>query len=249
MAFVDLNGNGIDDSQETTAGQVNKIFIPGFTDDPKVGRGVAVAEGKNFFKNLKETNPAAYNLILQKIAAIGIQPTRKNYNTIMANAVDWTQSIMNPLRSSPQGINPIDYLNYVDPTIVETSDKKKYGTTKQETVTQTEYSASAAEQDIQQMARQELGREATAKEVKSYTDLVNKEAAKQPSIYSGSTTTSPGASRTVGKQTTGFDPTEFARKYARSMPDYAESFAAKDFLTTLDSLIQSPARVGKVVSE
>ena len=63
----------------------------------------------------------------------------------------------------------------------------------------------------------------------------------------GKTTTAPGSSISVGSQTTGFDPTEFAKSYARSAPDYAENFAIRTFLGLIDQSLSDPNRIGQVI--
>lgn len=246
--MADLNGNGIDDSKEFALANVNKIFIPGVTDDPASNRGgVQPLEAKIFFKNLRETSRPTYNAILQGLAARGIKPTHKNYNTVMSNAVEWTQSLLNPLRGNPQGINPIDYLNYIDASSIEQpAAKKKYGSSRQIQETTTQYSASKAAADATEATKQELGREASAKEVAAYTKQANLAAKEEPSIYDATTTTSPGKggvglSKTTATNKTGFDPTMFAQNFARTLPDYAESYAAKNFLTAVQKVIgQAP---------
>ena len=81
-------------------------------------------------------------------------------------------------------------------------------------------------------------------------------AQKEPSIYEGTTTTAApkgkntlGSTVSTGKQTTGFDPTMFARNFAMSQPDYAESFASHTFLGLVEKLLKDPNAIGEVVSD
>jgi hypothetical protein len=113
--------------------------------------------------------------------------------------------------------------------VAEDPKESRYGTTKQTQINETEYSTSSAAADINQTFRKEIGREASQAEILGYQKGVNQRAAKEPSRSVGTTTTAPGSSITKMKTTTGFDPTMFAQNYARSMPDYAESFAARTF--------------------
>lgn len=226
---------------------INKIFIPGFTNKPG-GRAASPSEAKNWFANLPVNNPAAYNQFAAAAAARGFATDSKTLTRIWTKAVDWTQSLNNPLAGSKLGIDPSEYLNYATPAMVAEDPKEsKYGTTRQTQINETEYSTSSAAADINQTFRKEVGREATQAEILGYQKGVNQRAAKEPSKSVGTTTTAPGSSITKMKTTTGFDPTMFAQNYARSMPDYAESFAARTFLNLIDQSLSDPTRIGRVV--
>lgn len=225
---------------------VNKIFLPGFTDRPG-GRGVSISEAKNWFANLPENNLAAYNLFAAQAAARGFSTDRKTLTKVWNKGVEWTQTVNNPLAASTNGIDPKSYLDYANPASIASDETSKYGTTKQTQISTTEYSTSSAASDINQTFRKEIGREASASEIAGYQKGVNLEAAKSPTTVVGTTTTSPGASITKSKSSTGFDPTMFAQSYARSMPDYAESFAARNFLNLIDQSLTDPTRIGQVV--
>lgn len=235
---------------------VNKIFIPGFTDRAG-GRGVSVAEAKNFFKNLRETNPVAYNALKTGAAARGIPTDHKSLLKIMNAAVDWTQTINNPLRnSSPTGIDPAAYLDYYNAGSVDLGggSKRVYGTQQVVDERVTQYSKSGAAADIQKMARGEMGQELMGNQVSAYTAAVNAAAKKEPAIYKGTTTTKApskglalGSTISKGTQTTGFDATEFAKNFVRRQEGYAENFAASTFLKLVQGAITDPNRIGEVV--
>jgi len=236
---------------------VNKIYIEGFT-NRQGGRGASVAEAKNFFKNLRETNSGAYDALKRAAAARGLPTDHKSLVKIMDAAVDWTQTINNPLRAQPNGIDPGAYLDYIRPGSVDFGTPKgpKYGTSKQITEQTTQYSPSSGAQTISDTMEAELGRTASAAEIAAGTTGLNAAAMMEPSRYEGLTTTSPGGKGvtlgqtvTKGTQTTGFDPTMFARNFARSQPDFAESFAAKNFLKLVSGLLTDPNAIGQVVSD
>ena len=236
---------------------VNKIYIEGFTNKPG-GRGASVAEAKNFFKNLRETNAGAYDALKRAAAARGLPTDHKSLTKIMDAAVDWTQTINNPLRSQAMGIDPGAYLDYIRPGSIDFGAPKgpKYGTSKQITEQTTQYSPSSGAQTISDTMEEELGRTASAAEIAAGTTGLNAAALKEPSRYEGTTTTSPGGKGvalgqtvTKGTQTTGFDPTMFARNFARSQPDFAESFAAKNFLKLVSGLLTDPNAIGAVVGD
>lgn len=255
--MVDSNLDGIDDSQQTAQYNVNKIYIDGFTNRAG-GRGASVAEAKNYFKNLRETNQAAYDALVNAAKIRGLPADSKSIKKIMDAAVDWTQSLNNPLRSQADGIDPAAYLDYLKPGSIDFGDSAgpKYGTSKQITEQTTQYSPSSGAQTISDTMEQELGRTASAAEIAAGTTGLNAAAMKEPSKYEGTTTTSPGGKGislgqtvTKGTQTTGFDPTMFARNFARSQPDFAESFAAKTFLKLVSGLLTDPNAIGQVVSD
>lgn len=237
-----MAGEGVTSNEYDYKVNVNKIAIPGFT-----ARGASPAEAKNWFANLPETNPAAYQAFATAAAARGFATDRKTLTKVWNKGVEWTQTLNNPLASSKTGIDPSSYLDYASPASIADDGEGKYGTTKQTQIQTTQYSTSSAAGDINKVFRAELGREATEKEILGYQKGANQRAAKEPSKYVGTTTTSPGASVSKGTQQTGFDPTQFAQNYARSMDDYAENFAVKTFLGLIDQSLSDPSRIGQVV--
>ena len=234
---------------------VNKIFIPGFTDKPR-GRGASIAEAKNFFTNLRETNPVAYNALKTAAAARGIPSDHKSLMKIMSRAVDWTQTINNPLRSQAGGIDPAAYLDYYNAGSVDLGEgsQRVYGTQKVTDERVTQFSKSGAAADVQKMARAEMGQELMGGQVSAYTAAVNAAAKKEPAIYKGTTTTKApskglalGETISKGTQTTGFDATEFAKNFVRRQEGYAENFAASSFLKLVQGAITDPNRIGEVI--
>ena len=216
---------------------IPNIIIRGYE-----GRAMTIAEAKNWFKFAK-TRPGkdkmVYDAFVQDAKAVGI-PAKK-MSAVWSDALDWTQSLGSKTNS------PIDYLSVLDPMdYMDEEKQKKYGTSRQIQETTTQYSKSKAAADATEATKQELGREASAKEVAEYTKQANLAAKKEPSIYDATTTTSPGKggvglSKTTATNKTGFDPTMFAQNFARTLPDYAESYAAKNFLTAVQKVIgQAP---------
>lgn len=222
--------------------RLNPIILPGVKDP------VNIEEAKAWFKFIKNTgNKDQYNAFVSALAARGIPKSKAQ--AVWNDAVEWTQMIGGYTTPYPE-----DYLDFLDPTDYVEAPKVKYGTSKQVTSQTTEYSTSSAAQQISDTMEKELGRTATQAEIDAYTAAVNAEAAKAPSTYTGFTTTSPGikgaelgVSTSKGTQITGFDPTMFARNFARSQPDYAESFAAKNFLGIIENLLSDRNAIGKVV--
>ena len=223
----------------------NPSFVP---DIPNIvvkgyeGRPMNKAEAKDWFKFAK-TRPGkdrmVYDAFVQGAKARGI-PAKK-ISAVWSDALDWTQSL------GSQTNSPDNYLDVLDPAdYMDEEKQKKYGTSRQIQETTTQYSKSKAAADATEATKQELGREASAKEVAAYTNQVNLAAKKEPSIYDATTTTSPGKggvglSKTTATNKTGFDPTMFAQNFARTLPDYAESYAAKNFLTAVQKVIgQAP---------
>ena len=205
-------------------------------------RTLSPDEAKATFKYLEQNLPAVYNQFKANVALLGIPNNKKNLQKIFNDAVDWTQVV-----GSGSG-NPLDYFNVLNPAdYMEAEKKTKYGTGTQKGSTVTEYSTSSAAAVLNQAFQKEIGTEASKKELKAGQVALNLAAAQEPATYQATTTTSPGGSVTTAKQGTGFNAAEFAKNYARTMPQYAESFAAKDFLSDVQKLIQSPAKIGRVV--
>jgi hypothetical protein len=224
----------------TLQGRLNPISLPGL--GPVNGD-----EAKAWFKFLKNNNKARYDQFLAELAARGV--SKSAAQKVWNDAVDWTQTLGSP------SSNPEDYLNVLDPADYAGT-AKKYGTTKVRDERVTQYSPSTGAQTISDTMEQELGRTASANEIAAGTAAMNAAATKEPSIFEGTTTTAPGgkgfelgSTTTKGTQTTGFDPTMFARNFARSQPDFAESFAAKNFLKLVSGLLTDPNAIGQVVSD
>jgi len=216
------------------------ILVPG------VSTPVQADEAKAWFKFLKNNNKARYEEFLKELAARGVPKSAAQ--KVWGDAVDWTQTV------GAVSSNPEDYLDVLDPSDYQGA-TKKYGTTKVRDERITKYSPSAGAQTISDTMEQELGRTASASEIAAGTAAMNVAATKEPSIFEGTTTTAPGGkgfelgqTTTKGTQTTGFDPTMFARNFARSQPDFAESFAAKNVLKIVSSLLTDRNAIGNVVS-
>lgn len=227
-------------SLPTLQGRINRISLPG------VSGGVSIEEGKAWFKFLKNNNKARYDQLIAEIVARGVPKSAAA--KVWNDALEWVSSIGSP------SSNPEDYLDVLDPSDYQGA-TKKYGTTKVRDERITKYSPSAGAQTISDTMEQELGRTASATEIAAGTAAMNVAATKEPSIFEGTTTTAPGGkgfelgqTTTKGTQTTGFDPTMFARNFARSQPDFAESFAAKNVLKIVSNLLTDRNAIGNVVS-
>jgi hypothetical protein len=258
MAVKDENKNGVPDYLEkpsSTAGFNPAGFNPRTPaiQLPGIPGGVAATEAYGWFRLVAAKAPKGtpargyYDDFVRNLTALGIPKSK--WNSVWKDAVDWTQTPGSGSNGRPSG-----YLASLDPSDYATAGSgKKYGTTKADQTTVTEYSTSAAATDITAGFKSELGREAGANEILAYQKAVNQAAKKEPSVYTSTTTTAPGAggvmstSKTGGVSKTGFDPTRFAIEYARSNPDYAENFAVKNFLKLVDQALSDPNRVGLVV--
>ena len=221
-------------------GRINPISLPG------VSGGVSIDEGKAWFKFLKNNNKARYDQLVAEIAARGVPKSAAA--KVWNDALEWVSSI------GSTSSNPEDYLDVLDPSDYAGA-TKKYGTTKVRDERVTQYSPSSAAQIVSDTTEQELGRTASANEIAAGTAAMNAAAMKEPGIFEGTTTTAPGGkgfelgqTTTKGTQTTGFDPTMFARNFARSQPDFAESFAAKNVLKIVNGLLTDRNAIGNVVS-
>jgi hypothetical protein len=215
--------------------------------------GIDPVDAKQWF-SFADTNPQyknAYNTFKSNVGRLGLKTDKKTLQTIWNRAVDWTQT-----KGTNNG-DPFNYLEYLNPEDFRgTATGPKYGTQGVKDIRTTEYSGSSAAQQISDEMERRLGRRATQAEIDAYTKSVNKMSQKEPSIYEGTTTTAApkgkntlGSTVSTGKQTTGFDPTMFARNFAMSQPDYAESFASHTFLGLVEKLLKDPNAIGEVVSD
>jgi hypothetical protein len=238
-----LTNTGTSSSYPSFAPNVPGIQLPGLPP----ARFASPDEAKDWFKYLPTKNKSLYNDFIADLARKGI--AKKYAQVVWNDAVGWTQSL-----GSTSG-NPFEYLNVMDPSLYRTEGSgPKYGTQAQKDSRVTQYSGSSAAQQISDEMERRLGRRATQSEIDAYTAGVNAAAKKEPSVFTGSTTTTApkgkntlGSTATTGTQTTGFDPTMFARNFAMSRPDYAESFAANTFLGLVEKLLKDPNAIGNVV--
>jgi hypothetical protein len=215
--------------------------------------GIDPTDAKQWFK-FASTNPAyknAYNSFKSNVGRLGLPTDKKSLQSIWNDAVDWTQT------TGTNNGDPFNYLESLDPGNYKSADKgPKYGTQGVKDTRITEYSGSSAAQQISDEMERRLGRRATQAEIDAYTINLNQASKKEPSIYEGTTTTAApkgkntlGSTTSVGKQTTGFDPTMFARNFAMAQPDYAESFAANTFLGLVEKLLKDPNAIGQVIGD
>ncbi len=175
---------------------------------------------------------------------------QKDWQSVWDDAIDWTQTY-----GSGSDGKPIKFLIGWSPSDYKDKDGTgpKYGTTKSEQSTVTEYSKSAAANDINAAYKAEVGREVGANEIDAYQAAANKAAKGEPAVYTSTTTTAPGkggvisTSKSTAVSKTGFDPARFAVEYARSNPDFAENYAVKNFMRLIDQALSDPTRIGKVV--
>ena len=226
------------------------IKLPGINPEA----GINDVQAKSWFKysgaTAKKGTEARkyYERFIAILKKAGI-PQNK-WQSVWEDAVDWVGT-----PGSGATGDPSMYLNVWNPaSYTGEGSTKKYGTQKQRTETTTQYSPSNAADYINKNFEAEIGRTATKEEIDAYTKGVNAAAKKEPSIYEGLTTTtgptkgaSLGTTTSKGTQTTGFDPAIYAANFARSRPDFAESFATKNFLKIIQNLLNDPNAIGTVV--
>jgi len=227
-----------------------------FVQLPGIDGGVNATEAYGWFRlvaaKAQKGTPArkAYDMFVQRLQVLGIPKSK--WNSVWKDAVDWTQTPGSGSTGDPSG-----YLGVLDPSDYASESKKKYGTTKSKTSITTEYTPSRASADINKFMESEVGRTATKEEIDLYLAGVNKQAAGSPAITYRTDTTKPGSGKGANailgsttskvKQTTGFDPTIYAQNFARSRPDFAESFATKSVLGIIQDLLRDPNAIGEVV--
>lgn len=241
------------------------IGLPGFPN-----RGVEASEAYGWFKLVAAKSPKgtparkAYDLFTARLTALGVPKSK--WNSVWKDAVDWTQTI----GSKPPLVNgmadPSGYLGILDPSDYSGGAKgPKYGTSINKQISTTQFSPSQAGDAINKYIESEVGRTATKEEVDAYLAGVNAAAKASPTITTQRVTTTPGQGNvrpaggtgktspdlgsTVSESTTSgqFDPSMYALNFARSRPDFAESFATKSFLKIIQGVLKDPNAIGTVV--
>jgi hypothetical protein len=244
------------------------IGLPGFNN-----RGVQASEAYGWFKLVAAKAPKgtparkAYDLFTARLTALGIPKSK--WNSVWKDAVDWTQTI----GSNPPLINgmadPSGYLGILDPSdYAGSSTGPKYGTSINKQISTTQYSPSEAGSTVNRYIESEVGRTATKEEVDAYLAGVNAAAKASPTVTTQKVTTTQGkgnlvpagaaagakatspnlGSTTTESMTSGsFDPSMYALNFARSRPDFAESFATKTVLGLINRILKDPNAIGEVV--
>jgi hypothetical protein len=229
---------------------ISPIKLPGINPEA----GINDVQAKSWFKysgaTAKKGTEARkyYERFIAILKKAGIPESK--WQSVWNDAVDWVGT-----PGSGATGDPSMYLNVWNPGDYTKGDgsTKKYGTTAQRSETTTQYSASNAADYLSKTFESEIGRTATKEEIDAYIKGVNAAAKKEPAIYEGKTTTAPGkgglleTSTTKATNTTGFDPSIYAQNFARSRPDFAESFATKNFLKIIQGLLKDPNAIGTVV--
>ena len=229
---------------------ISPIKLPGINPEA----GINDVQAKSWFKYSAATAKKGtearkyYDRFVNGLKRAGIPESK--WQSVWSDAVDWVGT-----PGSGSSGDPSMYLNVWNPGDYTKGDgsTKKYGTTKNRTETTTQYSASNAADYLSKTFEQEIGRTATKEEIDAYIAGVNAAAKKEPSVYEGTTTNAPGkgglleTTTTKATQTTGFDPAIYAANFARSRPDFAESFATKNFLKIIQGVLKDPNAIGTVV--
>lgn len=229
---------------------IPRLKLPGVSSEA----GINDVQAKSWFKysgaTAKKGTEARkyYERFIAILKKSGIPQSK--WQSVWNDAVDWVGT-----PGSGSTGDPSMYLNVWNPAEYTggSGSTKKYGTTKSRTETTTQYSPSNAADYLTRTFEQEIGRTATKEEIDAYIKGVNAAAKKEPAISDYTTTTAPGkggvleTSTSKGTTTTGFDPAVYARNFARSRPDFAESFATKDFLKIIQGLLRDPNAIGTVV--
>jgi hypothetical protein len=245
------------------------IGLPGFNN-----RGVAAAEAYGWFKLVAAKSakgtPArkAYDAFTARLTALGIPKSK--WDSVWKDAVDWTQTVgSNPTLNKNGMADPSGYLGILDPSdYAGSSTGPKYGTSINKQISTTQYSPSQAGSTVNRYIESEVGRTATKEEVDAYLSGVNAAAKASPTITSqkvtttqgkgnlvpagakaGAKATSPNLGSTVTESMTSgeFDPSMYALNFARSRPDFAESFATKTVLGLINRILKDPNAIGEVV--
>ena len=240
----------VKDAEASKKLNIAPIKLPGINPEA----GINDVQAKSWFKYSAATAKKGsevrkyYESFIAILKKAGI-PQNK-WQSVWDDAVDWVGTPGSGATGDPKM-----YLNVWNPASYTggTGSTKKYGTTKSRTETTTQYSPSNAADYLTKTFESEIGRTATKEEIDAYLKGVNAAAKKEPAIYEGSTTTAPGkggllgTSTTKATQTTGFDPAIYAQNFARSRPDFAESFATKNFLKIIEGVLKDPNAIGTVV--
>lgn len=235
-----------------TAGTVDPAFQPDVPNIVFLGmRPMSSPEAKNWFKFASTrggVEKQAYDRFVAAIVKLGIPKSKAQ--AVWSDAVDWVQTV------GSSTSDPTNYISVLDPSLYKdtTATGKKYGTSQLDQKVTTSYSTSSAAQDITTAYKTELGMEAGKKDILAYQEAVNAAAAKEPTVTQQMTTTSAptkaapmGVTKIDTKTSTGFDPNRFAIEYARNNPEYAENFAAKNFMNLIEQALTNPTRIGQVV--
>lgn len=189
-----------------------------------------------YFTYLFAKDPVGYQTYAQILASKGYEPSPNFINEIAAAGIKYASD------NYSKGYSVLDFF-----MAYPSKDGSTGGgatTTKVYQKTTDLSNRLDAEMYLNNAYERELGRRASNKEIKAFYDALNELQKANPNIYSGTSTAGGGVSSQVGTSSGGFNAQQFAQEWALSRPEYAETFAATDFMNVLESMINSGPSLG-----
>ena len=195
-------------------------------------------QAKNQMEIWYETDSPEWNEVRRAFTANGQYDLKDEeiYRLAVAG-IDYTQ---NPLSGTRDPVDIINTRSAAKLISGSGSGGANYGPYRYESTDVAMSSESQAKAILDRTYLDTMGRVSTTEEAQAFQEALNLMEKMNPSksIIQG-VSGKRSDSRTQVTES-GFDPTSFAREYAMSMPEYADTFAATTFMGALDRFLASP---------
>jgi hypothetical protein len=190
-----------------------------------------------YFQYLFAQDPQGYNFYANILRNKGYDPTPARIAEIAVGAIDYASD------NYGKNYSVVDYFMAL-PDLTGGAGGGGATTTKVYQETTDISNRGDAEMILNNSYQQNLGRRASNKEIKAFYDALKELQKSNPSIYSGTSTAGGGVSSQVGTSSGGFNAQQFAEEWALSRPEYAETFAATNFMNVLESMVNRGPSLG-----
>ena len=243
MSRTDWDNDGLPNGVDPTPGVDPNIGNPGYRMNPvniPGTQGVLLDESTGWFAASPVNDPESFKILMTNMAKYG----HIEEGDFEAAKKAWAEFTKNAGSLGSVAQNVEEWIALSPPMGLSSSGD---GTSRSKSSITTQFTPSSAGADYTTASKAELGREASKKEMKSYTSAVNQRAKAEPTVSDITTTKTGDVSSSKGMQGTGFDPSLFARDFARSQSDYAENYAASSFLDLIEQSLTDPNRIGQVI--
>jgi hypothetical protein len=218
--------------------QYGTVYMPG-------GGEVMVSNARQYYTNLYLStgkDKQDYYQIADLLIGKGYMTNRADVNNFSA-WLDKAVVIAAQADNRSQRLTPLDILERLPESETGADGSPRSFSTSTRTVNQS--SRTDAKATLNNAYQQMLGRMANNKELAAFQKALNDLESKNATVssLSGTTTSKGGTSSTsqTVRTTGGFNAGQFAQDWARSRPEYAETFAATTFMGVIDEMSRGGA--------
>lgn len=248
MVVPSKGGNGTPSTPASTGNPIIDELAAAFGIDPSKLKGedeytpvlislsmdpVKPDEAKDWYQAQQVGNTPVWQQIKKDLEPLGLKSNSDILSALNAG-VDYTQNKYATV--GPAGAaSPFEFIMAQPPK------EKSGGGPFSQTQTNVNLSSESEATQIADAAFQnQIGRMVTQPEADEFQQALNIMQRQNPTKSVTKGYSSGGSTTSTSTTSGGFDPAIFARDWARSQDDYAESFAASTFMRVLDQALSKP---------